>query len=124
MPGNTKQRKRKHRGTQGGGIDKRGRTSPKNRKEAMNRARNQKVDRRLKPPSWNGAIKRGVLFAVLLFPLSTLVFGQPVGGALVLTVIAAFFYVPLGYYTDSFFYRRRMAQEARARQAKKEARGD
>jgi hypothetical protein len=122
MPGKTKPRKRKHRGTQTGSIDKRGRTTPRSRKEAMSRAKNQRVDRRLQPPSWNGAIKRGLFFAVLLFPLSTFVFGQPVVGAAVLTVIAALFYVPLGYYTDRFFYRRRLARQAAERQAKKEQR--
>lgn len=125
MPGNTKRRKRKHRGTQTGKIDRRGRGKPRNRKEAMARARKQGGgDRRMRPPSWDGAIKRGLFFAVLLFPLSTLVFGQPVAGAAVLTVIAAVFYVPLGYYTDRFFYQRRQAREQAAReQAKAEKEG-
>lgn len=124
MPGNTKRRKRKHRGTQTGSIDRRGRTKPRNRQEAMARARKQGGgDRRMRPPTWSGAIKRGLFFAVLLFPLSTLLFNQPVGGAAILTVIAAIFYVPLGYYTDSFFYKRRAAKEQLARQQAKEARG-
>jgi hypothetical protein len=123
MPGNAKRRKRKHRGTQAGSIDRRGRTSPRSRKEAMSRARNQKGAGRAgpKPPSWDGAIKRGLLFAVLLFPVS-LLFGQPVAGAAALTVIAAAFYVPLGYYTDRFFYRRRMAREQAERLAKSQKR--
>jgi hypothetical protein len=119
MPGNTKRRKRKHSGTQTGKIDKRGKTTPKSRAEAMSRARNQKVDRRLQPPSWNGAIKRGLFFAVLLFPVA-LLFGQPAASAAMLTVIAAVFYVPLGYYTDSFFYKRRMARERREKAKKAE----
>ena len=87
----------------------------------MARARNQKGGGRTGPkaPSWDGAIKRGLLFAVLLFPVS-LLFGQPVAGAAALTVIAAAFYVPLGYYTDRFFYRRRMAREQAARLANKQ----
>lgn len=124
MPGNTKRRKRKHRGTQTGSIDRRGRGKPRNRQEAMARARKGggAADRRMRPPTWDGAIKRGLFFAVLLFPLSTLVFGQPVVGALVLTVIAAIFYVPLGYYTDRFFYQRRQAKEQAERQAKQQDR--
>lgn len=130
MPGNTKRRKRKHRGTQTGAIDRRGKTTPKSRQEAMARARNQRgkggkggtgFDRRLQPPSWSGATKRGLFFAVLLFPLATLLFNQPVASAAVLTVIAAVFYVPLGYYTDSFFYSRRMARERAARAKRAEA---
>ena len=65
---------------------------------------------------------RGLFFAALLFPVS-LLFGQPVAGALILTLIAGAFYIPLGYYTDLFFYRRRQAKLAAARQAKKETRG-
>lgn len=123
MPGNPQKRKRKHRGTQTGSIDRRGRTSrPRNRQEAMARARNQKrPDRRDQPPTWRGAITRGIFFALLLFPVS-LLFGQPVGGAIVLTVIAAFFYVPLGYYTERFFHQRRMARQQRERAAAKQER--
>ena len=123
MPGNARRRKRKHRGTQTGAIDRRGRGKPRNRKEAMARAKQGGGDRRMRPPSWDGAIKRGLFFAVLLFPLSTLVFGQPVAGAAVLTVIAAVFYVPLGYYTDRFFYQRRQAREQAARRQAKTEKG-
>ncbi|MGB3100011.1 MAG: hypothetical protein WBB30_12040, partial [Solirubrobacterales bacterium] len=99
MPGKAKRRKRKkHRGTQTGSVERRGR-QPRSRQEAMARARNQKGKGRagagLKPPTWSGAAKRGVIFALLLFPVS-LLFGQPVAGAAALTVIAAIFYVPLG----------------------------
>ena len=65
------------------------------------------VDRRLIPPTWRSATIRGITFAALLFPVS-LLFGQPVGGAIILSIIAAFFYVPLGYYTDLFFHKRRL----------------
>lgn len=132
MPGNTKQRKRKHRGTKTGKVDTRGRTGrPRSRKEAMDRARKQRsgkgsgkqqTDRRLIAPTWRSAINRGLFFALLLFPIS-LLFGQPVPGALILTLIAAVFYVPLGYYTDRFFYRRRMAKLQAEKQAKKQGGG-
>lgn len=94
----------------------------------MSRARNQRgkgkpTDRRMRPPTWRGAMIRGGLFALLLFPIS-LLFGQAVAGAAVLTVIAALFYIPLGYYTDGFFYRRRMAKAQAQRAAAKEAKRD
>ena len=125
MPGNTKRRRRKHRGTKTGKIETRGKTTPRNRQDAMNRARNQgkrAPDRRDQPPTWRGAMIRGGFFAVLLFPIA-LLFGQEPAAAAVLTVIAAIFYVPLGYYTDNFFYQRRMRKLAAERQAKKAARG-
>ena len=78
----------------------------------------QKVDRRDVPPTWRGAATRGLLFAALLLPVS-LLFGQPLAGAIVLTVIAAIFYVPLGFYTETFFYNRRQARLQKEREAKR-----
>ncbi len=131
MPGNQKRRRRKHRGTQTGSVSRAQRSRPRNRQEAMAQARSkrggggkkrQQVDRRDIPPTWRGAVIRGVLFAALLIPVS-LLFGQPAAGAIILSVIAAIFYVPLGFYTESFFYRRRqqkLAAEHAARQAEKQ----
>jgi hypothetical protein len=76
----------------------------------------QQVDRRDVPPTWRGSAIRGLLFAALLLPVS-LLFGQPLAGAIVLTVIAAIFYVPLGFYTESFFYNRRQARLRKEREA-------
>ena len=76
-----------------------------------------RVDRRELPPTWRGAATRGILFAALLLPVS-LLFGQPLAGAIVLTIIAAVFYIPLGFYTESFFYNRRMARQKQEREAK------
>ncbi len=124
MPGNTKRRRRKHRGTQTGSIDKRGKTTPRSRQEAMSRARSggNKTDRRDRPPTWNGAALRGGIFALLLFPMA-LIFHQPIAAAIILTLFAASIYIPLGYFTDGYFYRRRMAKQAAEREAKKGARG-
>ncbi|MEO7197750.1 MAG: hypothetical protein ABIZ50_04685 [Solirubrobacterales bacterium] len=128
MPGNQKPRQRKHRGTQTGSVTRAQKSRPRSRQEAMAQARSRKagaggkgapVDRRDLAPTWRSAVIRGILFAALLFPIS-LLFNQPVGGALVLVLIAAVCYVPLGYYTEGFFYRRRLAKKQRdlaARQA-------
>jgi hypothetical protein len=123
MPGNAKPRRRKHRGTQTGSIQRRQTRRPRNRQEAMAQARSrgrggkQRVDRRDQPPTWRGSAVRGVIFAGLLLPVS-LLFGQPLAGAIALTVIAAIFYVPLGFYTETFFYNRRKARQQREREAK------
>lgn len=122
MPGNARPRRRKHRGTQTGSIQRRQARRPRNRQEAMAQARSrgrggrQRVDRRDLPPTWRGAATRGVLFAALLLPVS-LLFGQPLAGAIVLTVLAALVYVPLGFYTEAFFYNRRKARQQREREA-------
>jgi hypothetical protein len=125
MPGNAKPRRRKHRGTQTGSVQRRQSRRPRNRQEAMAQARSrgrgggkaQRVDRRDLPPTWRGAAIRGILFAALLLPVS-LLFGQPLGGAIVLTILAALAYIPLGFYTETFFYNRRMARAKQAREAK------
>ena len=126
MPGNAKPRRRKHRGTQTGSIQRRQTRRPRNRQEAMAQARSrtsggkrtQRVDRRDLPPTWRGAAMRGLLFAALLLPVS-LLFGQPLAGAIVLTIVAAIVYIPLGFYTESFFYNRRMARQQKEREAKR-----
>ena len=114
MPQSKKRRRRKHRGTQGGSIDRRGpRGRPRTREEAKARARSRKgpsVDRRDMPPTWGTAFKRGLLGAVVFFALIVLLFKQPVGSALALSVLMVAMYVPLGYYVDRFFYQRRLRQ--------------
>jgi len=82
-----------------------------------------RIDRRDQPPTWKGAITRGLLFAALLFPVS-LLFGQPMGSAIILTVIAAIVYVPLGFYTEQFFYNRRRMKLQREREAQRSQKGD
>ena len=77
----------------------------------------QPADRRDVAPTWRGSAIRGLLFAALLLPVS-LLFGQPLAGAIVLTIIAAVFYIPLGFYTESLFYNRPMARQQQEREAK------
>lgn len=133
MPGNQKPRQRKHRGTQTGSITRAQRSRPRNRQEAMAQARSRKggsrrapVDRRDLPPTWRSAIIRGVIFAALLIPISLLLNKEGgVGGAIGLSLIAAVFYVPLGYYTQRFFYHRTIAKQQREREAARaESQGD
>lgn len=129
MPGNAKPRRRKHRGTQTGSINRRGRTRPRNRQEAIAQARSRgsrkesgsrraPVDRRDLPPTWRGAAIRGVFLAALLGGVFLLIGDQPVAGTITMTVFAALLYIPLGYFTERFFWRRRMARHARERDAR------
>ena len=130
MPGNQKPRTRKHRGTQTGSVTRAQRSRPRSRQEAMAQAKSrrgsaggrQRPDRRDQPPTWRGAATRGILFAAFLLPVS-LLFGQPIAGAIVLTIIAAIFYIPLGFYTEQFFYNRRKAKMQREREAARAEKG-
>jgi hypothetical protein len=112
-----KKRRRKHRGTQGGRVDANRRASrPRTREEAKARARAKrttgaKVDR---PPSWRGAITRGVVAAVIFAALLLLIFKRPPATALGLGAFMLVFYIPAGYYFDISMWRRR--ERARMRE--------
>lgn len=115
-----RRRRRKHRGTQAGSIDRRGHTSrPRSRAEARSRARSQSAQRRDQPPSWRSAFNRGLVAAGIFFVLLVLIFRRPLAPSLVLSVFMLAIYVPLGYYTDRFFYRRRQRQRQREHEERK-----
>jgi hypothetical protein len=111
-----KKRRRKHRGTQGGRID-RGRTArPRTREEAKARARTQRTVRTDAPPTWRSATIRGVIAAGLFVVLLILIFGRSAGSALAFGAFMLAFYIPAGYYMDQLLWRRRMRAEIRSQQ--------
>ena len=111
-----RKRRRKHRGTQGGSIDRRRRSRPRSREEARALARRQATQKRERPPSWRGAINRALLMSAILFALFVLVLGRGVGESLGLAATMMIVYVPAGYYLERFLYNRRRAAEIRARE--------
>jgi hypothetical protein len=112
-----RKRRRKHRGTQAGAIDRRGRRGrPRSREEAKAQARRRTQDRRDVPPTWRSAFYRGLFGGAIFFALALFLLGQPVGGALALSVVMVGMYVPLGYAVDRFMYRRRIAQRLKQKQ--------
>jgi hypothetical protein len=112
-----RRRRRKHRGTQGGSIDRRrARGRPRSRDEARAQARRRGQDRRDVAPTWRSAFNRAAIGAVVFFVLAATLLKQPIGAAIVLSLTMMLIYVPLGYYVDRFFYRRRIAK-ARAERA-------
>jgi hypothetical protein len=123
-----RKRRRKHRGTQGGRIDRRpARGRPRSRAEAQARARqrggkkNKGGARTPAPPSWGAAARKGLIAAVIFFGL-LMVFGQePVPTALLALVMLGF-YVPLAYMVDGFFYRRYLRKQEKERLARAEQR--
>ncbi len=115
-----RKRRRKHRGTQTGKIDNRGRRGrPRTREEAKAQAKRRTEGRRESPPSWGTAFRRGAIGAVIFLVLMVVAFGYAFAAALVLSVAMLAMYVPLGYYVDRFFYRRRLSQLRKAKQAKR-----
>lgn len=114
-----KKRRRKHRGTQGGRIDRRpARGRARNRAEAQSRARSRtkkKSGPRVpEPASWSSALKKGGVAAVLFVALLT-VFGQNPAVALLVGLLMLGFYVPMAYLLDRFIHQRHLRKEAQKR---------
>jgi hypothetical protein len=113
-----KKRQRKRRGTQGGSIETKRRASrPRSREEAKARARSNRkpaAKRGDMPPTWRGAITRGLIAAVVFAVLLMLIFKRPVGVALMLGAFMLAFYIPAGYFIDMTLWRRRERQRMRS----------
>jgi hypothetical protein len=116
-----RRRRRKHRGTQSGRIDSRPRGRPRNRAEAKARASSRSSRARsrrqpaLTPPTWRSAIVKGAIAALLFFVLIGVAFGRPLAASAGLAAFLLLFYIPMSYYTDRFFYRRRLRQAEQER---------
>jgi L-asparagine transporter-like permease len=115
MAQTSRRRRRKRRGTQSGRVDRRGRGRPRSRREARDRAKAQRTEKRDQPPTWSGAITRGLVAAGIFFVLIALVFRQPVEQAVALALFMLAFYIPMGYFIDQFLYRRRQRQKQEQR---------
>ena len=121
MAQSRQKRKRRHRGTQAGTIEARGRTSrpsgsrsaasssakkkPANRAEARQMAQQKRAARFDQPPTWRSSLNRAA-FAAALFGVLMLALGRPLIQAALLASIMVFMYLPLSYYTDKFLYNR------------------
>jgi hypothetical protein len=112
-----KKRRSKHRGNAAGVIEARGRTGrPVTAEERKASEKDLMAQRRrarmMREPTWNSAAKRAGLAAIVFGVLLVFAFETPIGQAISLTGFVFLFYIPLGYYTDQFIYRRRVKQEA------------
>lgn len=120
MAQNQKRRRRKRRGTQGGSIDARRRSSrPRSREEAKARARAgrsaaspRKEDL---PPTWRNSVLRGGGAAILFVLLLLVIFKRPVGTSLIFGAFMLAFYIPTGYYIDLAMWRKRERKRIRER---------
>ena len=117
-----RKRRRKHRGTQGGRIDRRpARGRARSRSEAQARARSRAKkkpgDRTPNPPSWSSALKKGGIAAVLFVGILTIM-GQNPAASLAIGVLMVGFYVPMAFLMDRFFHQRYLRKEAQKRAEK------
>jgi hypothetical protein len=125
----TKRRRRtKHRGNAAGVIEARGRTGRKptvaekgGKGAEAARAREKRVSRYDRPPSWRGAFTRAGVASAALLVLALLLLHNGVL-AIVYFVLALLVYTPISYYTDVWMYRRRQRSKQRRAQGKAPAR--
>jgi hypothetical protein len=118
-----RKRRTKHRGNAAGVVEHRGRTSrppsPEERKAQRKAdARSGRQDRFSKPPTWRSAANRALVATLLFVAVVVLAFHQPVQSAVALGGFMLLLYIPIGYFTDSFFYNRRQQQIAKRRGGK------
>ncbi len=123
-----KKRRSKHRGNAAGVIESRGRTgrppSAAERKQTDKElAAQRRRDRMMREPTWKSATIRAALAAVVFGVLLVFAFATPAAQAVSLTAMVFLFYIPLGYYTDQFIYKRRVKSEA-AKSGKVKAKAD
>jgi hypothetical protein len=107
-----RKRQTKHRGNAAGVVETRGRTGRKpdaSEKKGDSKA-NARMEKLNKPPEWRAATVRSGIATVIFVVLVLVAFKQKPAAAIGLSVFVFLFYIPLGYYTDLFLYRRRMAK--------------
>ena len=110
-----RKRQRKHRGTQAGTVEARGRTGRPQVRADAKAIRQQRRDERLStPPSWRSSFNRAAISALVFGILTVLVFGWSVAQAVPLTLAMVLIYLPLSYVTDRYLYNRRQRQKGAA----------
>ncbi|WP_320671561.1 hypothetical protein [Patulibacter defluvii] len=118
----TTKRKTKHRGNAAGMIETRGGTGGRSGGPPSRNGKGprdgKRVDPRLREPTWRSAFIRA-LVAAAIFVVVMLALKGSVAGVAVTGVVLLGLYTPFGYYTDRFFYRRRMAKLGQQVRAKK-----
>ena len=113
-----KRRQTKHRGNAAGMVETRGRTGrkPTGSEKAQDpkaAARQARMDRFNRPPTWRGALNRAAIAAVL-FVVAVILLGQKPATAVSLGAVMLLLYVPMSYYTDLLIWNRRQKKKAAA----------
>ena len=109
-----RKRRRKHRGTPAGTIERAGRTGrPQTREDAKKIARERRQERLEKPPTWRGSLNRAAIAAAVFGVLVVLLFKKNIADGAVLGAFMFLLYIPLGFITDKAIYNFRMKKRAR-----------
>jgi hypothetical protein len=115
-----RKRRTKHRGNAAGMVESRGRTGRKptaaeksgNAAEAA-RAKEKRLERADRPPTWRGAFYRGLLAAGVLALLSGLVLSASAGQTVAYFFVGLIAYTPISFYSDQWIFNRRQRNKAK-----------
>src|SRR3712207_1843252 len=113
-----RKRRTKHRGNAAGVVETRGRTgrrASEAEQKGASKGRGARANRYDSPPTWKGAIQRALIAVVFFALLVILIFKQQIGGAIALSAAMLLVYIPLGYYTDLWLYKRRQRRKLEQR---------
>ena len=116
-----RKRRSKHRGTAAGTVEARGRTGRKptateRSASKEERSRQRRLERLDRPPTWKSAGQRALIAAAVFLVAVLLLFKQKPAAAISLAAFMVVIYLPMGYYTDLFLYRRRQRKKAEGKQ--------
>jgi Flp pilus assembly protein TadB len=112
-----RKRQTKHRGNAAGVIETRGRTGrPPSADEKKRSDRDRKREERLnRKPTWKSSVQRALLAGAFMFVFLLVTdkpkHGSVIASALLFAVIAVLLYLLLGYWLETFLWRRRMAKK-------------
>lgn len=88
--------------------------APGKKRESRSRATAARPGREPQAPSWRRTLKRGLIFAPIMFVVVMLVSGdQPLTGQVLQTLLIVAIFVPFSYFLDGILwrsYQRRMAR--------------
>jgi hypothetical protein len=112
-----RKRRTKHRGNAAGVVESRGRTGRKPTAAEKSgkvadaaKAKQQRLDRTNRPPTWRGAFVRALVAATALVLLSGLILKASAGQSVAYFFVGLIAYTPISYYSDSWLYKRRQAR--------------
>ena len=103
-------RKRKHRGTPAGTVERRGGNS-RVKKDAKQISRERREERMNREPTWRGSINRAAIAAAVFGVLLFFLFEKDVARSAYLALLMFFLYIPLGYVTDRAIYNFRQRRQ-------------
>ena len=105
-------RKRKHRGTPAGTVERRSGGSSRVKKDAKQISRERREERMNREPTWRGSVNRAAIAAVVFGVLLILLFQNDPARSAYLALLMFFLYIPLGYLTDKAIYNFRQRRKA------------